>query len=203
MSLETLRDRIGDVLRLMMSPVTAGLRRAGVTPNQVTFAAVALHVVVAALLVRGSLLAAGVLFLVAASLDLLDGALARATRNTTRFGAFLDSTLDRVSEGLVFAAIAYVFARNGQALDVAALVFAAVLSFLVSYTRARAESLGVSCRVGIMTRPERVLVLALGMLLDVLAPAVYVLVLASGISLIQRVRVVARAAEAGTPGEQG
>lgn len=203
MTLEALRDRVGEILRRLMAPVTTSMQRAGVTPNQVTVAAAALHVVVAALIMRESLVAAGLLFLVAASMDLLDGALARATSSTTRFGAFLDSTLDRISEGLVFAAVAYVFARHGHAYDVAALVLAAVLSFLVSYARARAESLGVECRVGVMTRPERVLVLALGMLLDMLAPAVYLLVIASAVSLVQRMRVVARAVGTGTPGEQG
>ena len=92
---------------------------------------------------------------------MLDGALARLAKMVTPFGAFLDSTLDRVSEGVMLAAIGYFFAARA-ALDVALVVLALLGSMLVSYTRARAEALGVECKVGIMSRPERVVLIAIG-----------------------------------------
>ena len=114
--------------------------------------------------------------------------LARATDRVSVVGAYLDSTLDRISEGVVFAAIAYVFAREGQAVDAGVVLLALLGSLLVSYTRARAEALNVACKMGIATRPERVVLIALGLMTGWLAPVVYLLAVLTGITVAQRIR---------------
>src|SRR5215212_7033856 len=117
----------------------------------------------------------------------------------TQFGAFLDSTLDRIEEGLVLTAVAYVFAKEGRDVAAAAVVVAVLASLMVSYTRARAEALGVECKVGIATRAVRVVILSAGLLLadlDLLAPAVYVLAGLGSLTVLQRIIHVRRALSA-------
>jgi CDP-diacylglycerol--glycerol-3-phosphate 3-phosphatidyltransferase len=105
----------------------------------------------------------------------------------TKFGAFLDSTLDRVSEGAMLAAIAYLLASRGHSVDVALVVLALLGSLLVSYTRARAESLGLDCKVGLMSRPERIILIALGLFFNVLSYVIYIMVALTAFTVIQRV----------------
>jgi CDP-diacylglycerol--glycerol-3-phosphate 3-phosphatidyltransferase len=122
--------------------------------------------------------------------DTLDGRYARTSGKGTPFGAFLDSTLDRIEEGVVLTAVAYQFARESDELAAAAVVLAVLASLMVSYTRARAEALGVECKVGIADRAVRVVILSAGLLLaglDLLEPAVYVLEELSVITVIQRI----------------
>jgi phosphatidylinositol phosphate synthase len=155
--------------RTLASRSVTGLARTRVTPNALTVSGVSLCIAGAVLVYfeyRGELLfywLGGALFLVGSILDILDGALARAGGKTTPFGAFLDSTTDRVGEGFLLGAIALVFERHG--LDWAlALAFASLAgSFLVSYTRAKAEILGLKGDVGLGGRAERVVVLACGL----------------------------------------
>ena len=147
-AMEQLRHALQHRLELVLAPVAAVLHRLGASANQVSVAGFVLNVGAAALVVAGHLVPAGALYLFAGLLDLLDGVLARTGGNPTRFGAFLDSTLDRASEGVVFTAIGYRFAAEGSAVDAGIVVLALLGSFLVSYVRARAEGLGVQCRVG-------------------------------------------------------
>ena len=157
--------------RKLASRSMLGLARTRVTPDALTVSGVALCVAAAVLVFfenRNELLfywlGAGV-FVVGSILDILDGALARSSGKGTPFGAFIDSTTDRVSEGVVLGAIALVFARHHDLVGVG-LVFAAVAgSFLVSYTRARAEALGLRGDVGIGSRAERVVVITVGLVL--------------------------------------
>jgi CDP-diacylglycerol--glycerol-3-phosphate 3-phosphatidyltransferase len=146
-----------------------------------------LNLVAAGLVVADHLVWAGAVFVVASCLDMLDGTLARLAQMVTPFGAFLDSTLDRASEGVVLAAVAYHFAQNGRPVDVALVVLALLGSLLVSYTRARAEALGLQCKVGIMSRPERVVLIAVGLFFNILPYAIYVLVALTGLTVVQRV----------------
>ena len=123
-------------------------------------------------------------------LDILDGALARAGGRSTPFGAFLDSTTDRVSEGFVLASIAYVFARQNRDVFVVVTVFAVAGSFLVSYTRARAAARGLKGDVGIGSRAERVVVITAGLVLapwGVLPWAIVVLTVTAWVTVLQRV----------------
>ena len=120
--------------------------------------------VLAAVLVWESLFfLGGIAFIVGSTMDTLDGRYSRMSGKGTPFGAFLDSTLDRVEEGIVLAAVAGYFALQGNRVAAAAVVIAVLASLMVSYTRARAEALGVECKVGIATRPVRVVILAIGL----------------------------------------
>jgi len=185
---ESVRESIGVAMRRLFGPLTRGLQRLRVTPNQVTVAGTLLNVVAAGLVFADRLVAAGIVFLVAGCFDLIDGALARQSGLVTPFGAFLDSTLDRVSEGVMLAGIAYYFAEAGQSWNAALVVVALLGSLLVSYTRARAEGLGLECKVGVMSRPERIVFIALGLFFSVLLPyVIYILVVLTLVTVVQRV----------------
>jgi CDP-diacylglycerol--glycerol-3-phosphate 3-phosphatidyltransferase len=188
MYVEKLRDSLHDRLDRSLEPLARGLTVLRVLPNHVTSAGLAANVAAAGLIVADQLVLAGLAWLAAGILDLLDGTLARSQGRATRFGAFLDSTVDRISEGVVFSAIAYRFAMLGQPIDAALVVLALLGSLLVSYTRARAEALGGRCKVGLLTRAERVLLLAIGLCFDLLPLVVYLLVLLTAVTVAQRVR---------------
>ena len=176
-----------------------GLARTRVTPNALTAAGVALCTAAAVVVFfenRNEILfywLGAVLFVVGSILDILDGALARTSGKGTPFGAFLDSTTDRVSEGVMLGAIALVFSRHGREVALA-LAFAAVAgSFLVSYTRARAEALGLRGDVGIGSRAERVVVITAGLVFapwGVLPYAIGLLALTAWFTVGQRVLAV-------------
>lgn len=199
--MENIRDSVGITMRKGFTPILSSLHRIGVTPNQVTVAGTVLNGGVAVLIIADRLIWAGVLILVAGIFDMLDGSLARLSKQVTPFGAFLDSTLDRVSEGVVLAGIAYFLADRGRAVDAGLVVLALLGSILVSYTRARAESLGVECKVGIMSRPERIILVAIGLFFDVLPYVIYIMLALTAFTVIQRVVHTYR--ELGRKREQG
>ena len=186
--MEVLRQQIGALLEGLLRPIAQTLARSDISPNHVTVAGLVVNLIAAWLITRGDFFFAGVMYLLGGGFDLLDGMLARATNKVTAVGAYLDSTLDRISEGVIFAAIAYVFAREGQAVDAGMVLLALLGSLLVSYTRARAEALSVACKMGIATRPERVVLIVLGLVTGWLAPVIYLLVVLTGITVIQRIR---------------
>ena len=147
-------------------PAVRFLARTPITPNTVTWLGFWLTVGAAVLVITGNLFAAGFVVLFAGFFDMLDGALARTTNRATRFGALLDSTLDRLSEAILLLSILVIYIR-GQLVAESLLVGIALLgSLMVSYIRARIEALGIECKVGLFTRPERVIILALGLLLS-------------------------------------
>jgi CDP-diacylglycerol--glycerol-3-phosphate 3-phosphatidyltransferase len=155
-------------------PIARLLSRTPLTPNTITWLGFGITVVAGALVVTGHLLAAGIVVLVAGFFDMLDGALARLTERVTRFGAILDSTLDRLSEAVLLLSLLAVFVR-GQDFAESILVGVALLgSLMVSYIRARMEGLGIECKAGLFTRPERVIVIALGLLFSYFDPALLV-----------------------------
>jgi CDP-diacylglycerol--glycerol-3-phosphate 3-phosphatidyltransferase len=159
------------------------------TPNAISLTGLALNVLAAVLVWQQYFFLGGVAFIIGSIMDTLDGRYSRMSGKGTPFGAFLDSTLDRCEEGIVLTAVAVSFARQDNQLAVAAVVVAVLASLMVSYTRARAEALGVECKVGIATRPVRV-VLARGASLghfNLLAPAVYVLAVLSAFTVLQRI----------------
>ena len=173
-----------------------GLTRTRITPNALTAAGVTLCAAASVLVLfegRNELLfywLAAVTFVTGSILDILDGALARAGGSSTPFGAFLDSTTDRVSETFMLTAIAYVLARQGRDIFVAVTVAAVAGSILVSYTRARAEALGLRGDVGIGSRAERVVVITAGLVLapwGVLPWAIAVLTATAWVTVVQRV----------------
>ena len=185
--IESIRNSFGGQLRKGFMPFISVLRWLKITPNQITIAGSILNLGAVVLIVFDHLIYAGIIFLLAGCFDMLDGMMARLTKMTTPFGAFLDSTLDRVSEGAVLAAIAYLLASQDRHFDAAMVVLALLGSLLVSYTRARAESLGLECKVGLMSRPERVILIALGLFFNVLSYVIYIMLALTTFTVIQRV----------------
>ena len=150
----------------LTEPVVRLLSRTPITPSSITWFGFLLAAGAMAFIVTGHLFAAGFMVLIAGFFDILDGALARRTKRVTRFGAFLDSTLDRLSEAVILLGILVLQAREQSLAGILLVGIALTGSLLVSYIRARAEALGLECEVGLFTRPERVVVLALGLLLS-------------------------------------
>lgn len=158
-------------------PVARALARLGVSPNAVTFAGLVGAGISAYLISEGIFWAGGVVMLLAGILDLFDGALARATGQDSDFGALLDSVIDRVSEIVVLLGLLLFYTRSGS-VEGSVLVYLAVGgSIMVSYLRARSEGLGIDCKVGIMTRPERVAALGFGLIIGQWLPNVVLAVL--------------------------
>jgi CDP-diacylglycerol--glycerol-3-phosphate 3-phosphatidyltransferase len=171
------------------------------TPNAISLTGFALNVVAAVLVWQRYFVLGGVAFIVGSVCDTLDGRYSRMSGKGTAFGAFLDSTLDRLEEGIVLIAVGAYFAVHGRSFATAAVVAAVLASLMVSYTRARAEALGVECKVGLATRPVRVVILSAGLVFArgagighfyVLAPAVYVLAGLSILTVGQRIHHVWR-----------
>jgi CDP-diacylglycerol--glycerol-3-phosphate 3-phosphatidyltransferase len=185
--MERIREFLGTWVRRGFSPLLTVLERLGVTPNHITIVAFLINVGAAVLVVIGHYYWAASVFIGASLLDLVDGSLARRTGKSTPFGSFLDSTLDRMSEGVIFAAIAYRLALDHRSVDVALVVLALLGSVTVSYTRARAESLGVECKVGLASRFERIVLICVGLYLDVLRYVIYVMLALTMLTVIQRV----------------
>ena len=172
------------------------LGRLPVTPNQITIIGTTLTFVAALLTAFGQLLPAGIVLAFAGTFDILDGALARSTHRAYPYGAFLDSTLDRYSEGAMYLGLAAYFAATGSGPLQRWLILATVAalggSFLVSYVRARAQSLGFTCETGIFARPERVVVTVVGLVLGgvVLYAVVFLLAVLTNLTALQRIREV-------------
>jgi phosphatidylinositol phosphate synthase len=165
------------------------------TPNAISLTGLVLNVVAAVLIWNELFIVGGIAFIVGSVCDTLDGRYSRMSGKGTPFGAFLDSTLDRIEEGVVLTAIAVTFVDDGDRLATAAVVVAVLASLLVSYTRARAEALGVECKVGIANRAVRVVILSIGILLadvGVLEYAVYVLAGLGTVTVLQRIFHVRR-----------
>jgi CDP-diacylglycerol---glycerol-3-phosphate 3-phosphatidyltransferase len=159
----TVRQRYTDGARAGIAPIVRLLVRMGVTANSVTLLGFAGSATAAGLILGRYWLAAGFVFAIANLLDSFDGSIARATGKETRWGAFLDSTFDRLSEALVIGALGVTLGEDGIEWAVAAAFLALAGSFLVSYTRARAEGLGInSNKGGLMSRPERLVLTAAG-----------------------------------------
>lgn len=173
----------------------SAIGRIPITPNQITVIGVALTFVAAVLVAFGYLRWAGVGLIVAGTFDILDGALARSSGRAYPYGAFLDSTLDRYSEGAIYIGLAAYFASTPGPLQrwlLLATVAALAGSFLVSYVRARAQSLGFTCESGIFARPERVVVTVVGLIFGgvVLYGVVFLLAILTNLTALQRIREV-------------
>jgi CDP-diacylglycerol---glycerol-3-phosphate 3-phosphatidyltransferase len=197
--------------RATRAPIGQGQRRelvrnrlieSRLTPNAISLTGLFGNVVAAVLVWEQLFFLGGVAFILGSVMDTLDGRYSRMSGKGTPFGAFLDSTLDRIEEGIVLAAVASYFALQQNRWAVVGVVIAVLASLMVSYTRARAEALGVECKVGIATRPVRVVILSIGLLFakgaslgsfELLEPAVYVLAALSVITVFQRIWHVRRA----------
>ena len=176
----------------LMKPVGDRLARANVSANALTVAGVASSIVVAVAVVRDQLVVAGLAAIVAAVADALDGAVAKAGGTLSRFGAVLDSTTDRLSDALLFLPVAWLYGvspspdKVGQEWVAAVALATMTAAFLVSYVRARAEGIGLDAKVGIAERAERLIVMILALLFDVLPAALVVLMVLTTVTFVQR-----------------
>ena len=162
-NLEGIRRALG---RYFTEPVVTVLEKTHITPNTVTCLGLLITIAAAVLVAIGHPFAAGFVVLFAGLFDMLDGALARRTNRVTKFGGVLDSTLDRISEAAVLIGIAVFYANRQSTWGVALAGITMISSQLVSYIRAKAEALNINCEIGIFTRPERVVILSIGLLLS-------------------------------------
>lgn len=184
-----------------VEPIGKFLSRTAISPNLLTLIAFAIGIVSSFLISQGILAWGGIALLFSGLFDLLDGALARAKNQITKFGAVLDSTLDRFAEVLIFLAIMY-FALSGdlQSSSGGLIILSGAglaSSFMISYIKARAEGLGIECNVGLFTRAERIVFLSLGLILNQLIIAMALLVVLSMVTIVQRLHQVWKSASGG------
>lgn len=176
-----------------IDPVVAVLRRTSLSPNHLTVMGFLGNVGAAVLLGFGELRLGGVVVLLAGGVDLLDGALARATGRASPFGAVLDAVMDRLSEGAVlFGLLVFYVLEGGHRQEVFLLYAALVGSFLVSYVRARASGEGIHLREGLFTRTERVILLAVALMVDQVLVGLWILAVMANLTALQRLYAVWR-----------
>jgi len=166
------------------------------TPNAISMTGLVLNLAAAVLILEDLFVLGAFAFIIGSVMDTLDGRYSRMSGKGTQFGAFLDSTLDRIEEGIVLGAVCWQFASAGEEALAAACLLVVLGSLMVSYTRARAEALGVECKVGIATRPVRVVILSVGLMfadeeliggVDLLPPAIWVMVALTAFTVAQRI----------------
>lgn len=198
-----LNQMIRGLWDVVMKPVGRAVARTGASPNSITVAGVVLQLGVAWAILAGRLLLAGAVAILAAVADTVDGAVAKAQGRASRFGALLDSTTDRLCDALFFLPVAWIYgvsvdpSHRGERWVAGVALAAMVASFLVSYVKARAEGLGLECNVGIVERAERLILMILGLLLDILPLVVSIVAILSSVTVVQRlmyVRTQARSA---------
>jgi len=195
-----IQQRARHLVTLLIKP----LARLGVTPNTLTVIGLLLSILAAVVIAQGLLVAGGLLVLFAGIFDMFDGAMARVRHEATTFGAFFDSTLDRYSESIILLGLLlYTLQRpdlhdaiwpfaNEQRWMITLIFIAVVGSLMVSYTKARAEGLGLECKTGLLARPERVVILAIGLLSGTTILAVFLLAILSQVTAIERIVYVWR-----------
>ena len=152
--------------RRITEPLKTVLVKSRLKPNTLTWLALAISIIAAGAIATNHLLIGGFLVLLSGLFDIMDGALARLTNQVTRFGALLDSTFDRISDAVLLLGLLVLYLISGGTAEIVLIFLALIGSFLTSYVRARAEGIGINCPVGLFTRAERVIILALGLLLN-------------------------------------
>ena len=190
-----IQQRVRQLVTSIMRPL-AGL---GITPNTLTVLGLLLSILTAFIIAQGWLFAGGLLVLFAGIFDMFDGAMARARNAATTFGAFFDSTLDRYSESIILFGLLFYALRepglqdrfwpfgNEQPWLIVLIYIAVVGSLMVSYAKARAEGLGLECKTGLLARPERVVILAIGLLTGAVIWALVVLAIFSNVTTVERI----------------
>jgi CDP-diacylglycerol--glycerol-3-phosphate 3-phosphatidyltransferase len=182
-----LTDLVRRWMRWLLEPLARLINRTGISPNLLTVIGFVLTVGVAYVLATGRLQIGGVLIVVAGAFDALDGTLARLAGRRSRFGAFLDSTVDRLSEAVIYLGLLVHYSQPGGRQE-SFLIYATIVgSLMVSYARARAEGIGIECKRGILTRFERVAVLVVGLILDQMLIALWILAVLSNFTALQRI----------------
>jgi CDP-diacylglycerol---glycerol-3-phosphate 3-phosphatidyltransferase len=178
----------------VIQPIALFLARLGLTPNTITVLGFLMTAAVAVVLATGRTQLAGVLLIGTLAFDAVDGTLARLMGTASRFGAFLDSTLDRWAEVVLYGALVWLFLENGQNNGVLLATAAMATSLMVSYTRARAEGVGLQCKEGLLTRFERMVILIAGLIFNQVIWALAIVAILAGFTAVQRIWVTWQAA---------
>lgn len=190
-------ERIGQWVRQYMIHVGKWFARIGLTPNMATVIGLALNIAVAAVIASGHPRWGGIFLLVASAFDMVDGAIARATGATSKFGGFLDSTLDRYSEVVVYLGLLiWLNQTRDDHIGSVLILIAASGAVLISYARARAEAVGYGASVGLVARPERVVLLAICLIINQPLWALWILAIATHLTAVTRILHVWRMAQA-------
>ena len=181
--------------RRITEPLKTALIKSRLKPNTLTWLALAISIIAAGTIATNHLIIGGFLVLLSGLFDIMDGAMARLTNQVTRFGALLDSTFDRISDAVLLLGLLVLYLMSGGTIELVLIFLALVGSFLTSYVRARAEGIGINCPVGLFTRTERVIILALGLLLNPLCEfsiliALLLIVVLGFVTVGQRLRYV-------------
>jgi CDP-diacylglycerol--glycerol-3-phosphate 3-phosphatidyltransferase len=197
----TLADLRRMAARWITEPLNAALVRSRLKPNTLTWCALVVSLIAAATIATNHPIIGGFLVLISGLFDILDGALARLTNQTTRFGALLDSTFDRISDAVILLGILVLYVGGGDITVIILIFLALIVSLLTSYVRARSEGIGINCPVGLFTRTERVIILALGLLFSPLYRfsifiALLLLVVFGFVTVVQRLVYVWRQTKA-------
>ena len=182
-------QRLGD-------PVARALLRAHVRPNHLTVVGLGVSIVAALALSQGRLRVGALLLALAGLFDFFDGSLARLANSVSAFGAFLDSVVDRYSDLVVLLGVVLYYHRAADTQGVLLTMITMVGTIMISYTKARAQSIGLACEIGLMERPERLIVLIAGATFNVLTPAVLALAVLTNVTALQRIFYTRRAAAA-------
>lgn len=180
-------QKIGDVCWYAYDAIIRSFSRIGVNPNFLTFIGFTINLIAAYLFAYGYFRWAGVTIIVGGVFDLTDGPVARRTRRVTSFGGFFDSVLDRYSDLFLLTGLLVYYGRVNRFMYVVVVALAMIGSVMTSYSRARAENLIPSCKVGFLERPERVVLIIIGALFDRMAPVLWVIVFFSNLTVIHRV----------------
>ncbi|HNZ14795.1 MAG TPA: CDP-alcohol phosphatidyltransferase family protein, partial [Anaerolineaceae bacterium] len=183
----------------LLDGVASFFLKIGLTPNAVTLLGLAGSIGAAVLIALGMPLWGGIVLLLMAPLDAVDGAMARLSGKSSKFGAFLDSVIDRYSELFIYAAILYMFFEQGNFLGVMVCFAAASGAVLVSYTRARAEALGFDAKVGVMTRVERSIVMIVGLLFGIIVISLVIIAVLAHLTAMMRMVTVWKQAKSRDP----
>ncbi len=194
-----LSDVVRKYARVFLEPIARFISWTGLSPNLITIIGFLLMIGVAVVLARGHFFLGGILITAVAIFDAVDGTMARMLGRTSRFGAFLDSTLDRFSEAVIFLGLFIYFVGQNQSLELILIYATVVGSLMVSYARARAEGIGIPLKDGLFTRFERVLLLIIGLVINQLTVILWILAIFSNFTAVQRMYLVWRI----TGGEKG
>jgi CDP-diacylglycerol--glycerol-3-phosphate 3-phosphatidyltransferase len=190
MAYKEFRGSVKDICGKILKPLIVLINKTGVTPNFITWVGFFLNLPAVYFLINGKFVIAAVIIIVASVFDMFDGALARMMDKKTRFGGFLDSVIDRLAEGVLYFGILVYYIGTGNRYGIILSYTVMFFSILVSYLRARAGGLKINCEAGLFTRPERVIVLILGLLINRVFETLIVITVVTFITAVQRMWLV-------------
>lgn len=199
---KTLTDRLRVLSKGILEPICRFLNRLGIKPNTVTLIGLLGNVIAAYLIAMGQMTWGGVVMLLLGAFDALDGTLARISDQVTKFGGLLDSVIDRYSELVVMGGLLLFFTQKQDTTSIILVYLAAAGSVLVSYVKARAEGLGMECKVGLLTRVERYIVMVVTLIFNIPVVGLWIIAILANITAVQRIWHVYSKSKASNNGNQ-